>query len=74
MTVLKDVHGFRHFDTALAQTNRVRTEGLDNLIEAAREAGASRIVAQSYGGWPVERVGGRIKTEQRRSIVARQAP
>ena len=63
VTVLREVRNFRHFDTALAQTNQVRTQGLDNLIEAAREAGASRFLAQSYGGWPVERVGDRIKTE-----------
>jgi 2-alkyl-3-oxoalkanoate reductase len=31
----------------LARTNRVRTEGTANLIAAAREAGAKRIVAQS---------------------------
>jgi nucleoside-diphosphate-sugar epimerase len=31
----------------LVATNRVRTEGTANLLDAAREAGASRVVAQS---------------------------
>jgi nucleoside-diphosphate-sugar epimerase len=44
-------------------TNRLRTEGTRNLIEAARAAGASRIVAQSvaFGYAPV---GGWVKDEE----------
>ena len=34
------------------RTNRLRTEGTDHLLEAARAAGASRFVAQSFAGWP----------------------
>jgi nucleoside-diphosphate-sugar epimerase len=55
---------FRHFAESFAQTNRLRTEGTDNLLAAAKEAGVRRFVAQSYAGWPHARVGGPIKTEE----------
>jgi 2-alkyl-3-oxoalkanoate reductase len=44
-------------------TNRLRSEGTDNLIEAARAAGARRLLAQSFGGWPFAREGGPVKDE-----------
>jgi nucleoside-diphosphate-sugar epimerase len=53
----------RNFDKLFAVTNRLRTEGTDNLIAAARAAGARRLVWQSYAGWPYARDGGPIKTE-----------
>jgi 2-alkyl-3-oxoalkanoate reductase len=43
-------------------TNRLRTEGTDNLLEAAGEVGA-RVVAQSFAGWPFKREGGPVKDE-----------
>ena len=46
-----------------AETNRLRTEGTDHLIAAARAAGARRLVWQSYAGWPYARQGGPVKTE-----------
>lgn len=54
----------RKFDKEFASTNRLRTEGTDNLLAAAREAGARRFVAQSFAGWPYAREGGPIKTEE----------
>jgi hypothetical protein len=33
--------------TGVALANRLRTEGTDHLLEAARAAGARRIIAQS---------------------------
>jgi nucleoside-diphosphate-sugar epimerase len=45
-------------------TNRLRTEGTDNLLAAARAVGARRFVAQSFGGWPYAREGGPVKTEE----------
>src|SRR4029453_13224674 len=39
---------FKHFDRPFAQTNRLRTDGADALLAAAREAGGRRFVAQSY--------------------------
>jgi nucleoside-diphosphate-sugar epimerase len=53
----------RHFDRDFAPTNRLRTEGPDHLLAAARAAGARRFVAQSYSGWPYARSGGPVKTE-----------
>ncbi len=63
MTALANASDLRHFDRVFAQTNRLRTEGLDHLLAAAREAGSRRVVAQSYCGWPFARVGGPVKTE-----------
>jgi len=54
----------RKFDREFALTNRLRTEGTDNLLAAARAAGVRRVVAQSYGAWPYARQGGSVKTEQ----------
>lgn len=54
----------RRLDTAFATTNRLRTEGTDNLLAAATDAGTRRFVAQSFAGWPYAREGGRIKTEE----------
>jgi nucleoside-diphosphate-sugar epimerase len=55
---------FRRFDQNFATTNLLRTKGLDYLLEAAVAAGARRFIAQSYAGWPAERTGGPVKTEQ----------
>lgn len=51
------------FDRHFAMTNRLRTQGTDNLLAAARDAGIRRFIAQSFAGWPYARVGGRVKTE-----------
>jgi 2-alkyl-3-oxoalkanoate reductase len=53
----------RNPDRGFAATNRLRTEGTDILLAAARAAGARRFVAQSYAGWPLAREGGPIKDE-----------
>jgi nucleoside-diphosphate-sugar epimerase len=53
----------RKFDQEFAVTNRLRTEGIDHLLAAARAVGAKRLVAQSYTGWPNERTGRAVKTE-----------
>ena len=62
MTALSDID-LRKFEQSFALTNRLRTEGTDHLVTAAREAGVERIVAQSYGSWPYIRTGGPVKTE-----------
>jgi len=54
----------KHFDRDFAMTNRLRSEGLDNLLAAARAAGARRFVAQSFTGWPYAREGGPVKSEE----------
>jgi nucleoside-diphosphate-sugar epimerase len=62
MTDLADVTDLRHFDRAFATTNKLRTEGTDFLLAAAREAGVKRFIAQSFCGWTYGR-GEQIKTE-----------
>jgi 2-alkyl-3-oxoalkanoate reductase len=54
----------RSIDKQFAETNRLRTEGLDHLLAAAKAAGARRFIAQSYAGWPYKRVGGPVKSEE----------
>ncbi|HVD02982.1 MAG TPA: NAD(P)-dependent oxidoreductase [Candidatus Dormibacteraeota bacterium] len=53
----------RKLDKTFAQTNRLRTEGTDALLAVAREAGVSRIVAQSFAPYRYAREGGMVKTE-----------
>lgn len=64
MTALAGLRNFRRFDQEFAMTNRLRTEGTEHLLAGAREAGTARFVAQSYTGWPNERRGGRVKSEE----------
>src|SRR5919106_1379290 len=57
-TALSNLRDFKHFDRSFAQTNRLRTEGTDALLAAARQAGVRRFVAQSFAGARHERTGG----------------
>ena len=62
-TALANVSDLKHFDRTFAQTNRLRTEGTDALLAAAREAGVHRFVAQSYAPARYAREGGPVKSE-----------
>jgi 2-alkyl-3-oxoalkanoate reductase len=62
LTALTGSSDLKKFDETFAETNVLRTTGLDHLLAAAREAGVDRFVAQSYTGWPNPRSGG-VKTE-----------
>ncbi len=53
----------RKFDEDFELTNRLRTEGTDHLLAAARASRVRRFLAQSYAGWPFAREGGAVKTE-----------
>jgi nucleoside-diphosphate-sugar epimerase len=64
MTGLLDVLDVRNFDRAFAVTNRLRSQGTDHLLEAARVAGARRLVAQSFGNWNFGPAGTRVQTER----------
>jgi nucleoside-diphosphate-sugar epimerase len=66
MTALASAKSYKQFDKEFALTNRLRTEGIDNLLAAAHVADVRRLVAQSYGNWNYERRGGSPKTEQDR--------
>ena len=81
MTALAVMGSPRRFDQVFAQTNRLRTEGLDHLLAAAKATGVRKVIAQSYIGWNNRREGGAVKTEadgldpdpapaQRRSLAA----
>jgi 2-alkyl-3-oxoalkanoate reductase len=62
-TALANLRDFKHFDRSFAQTNRLRTEGTDALLAAAREAGVRPFVAQSYASARYARAGGPVKVE-----------
>src|SRR5215207_631920 len=62
-TALADIRLSRNFDRTFAQTNRLRTEGTDALLAAAREANVRRFVAQSFASYRYAREGGPVKTE-----------
>jgi nucleoside-diphosphate-sugar epimerase len=54
----------KKLDRGFVQTNRLRTEGIDHLLAAARAVDARRFVAQSFAAWPWARIGGPVKTEE----------
>jgi nucleoside-diphosphate-sugar epimerase len=63
-TALTGLGNLRNLDEAFAETNRLRTEGTDNLLAAAREVGVGRFVAQSFAGWPYAKEGSLVKDEE----------
>jgi nucleoside-diphosphate-sugar epimerase len=64
LTAIPDSPNMRHLDREFELTNRLRTEGTDHLLAAARAVGAKRFVAQSFAGWPFARDGGAVKSEE----------
>ena len=62
-TALADVKFSSNLDRTFAQTNRLRTEGTDALVDAVRAAGVRRFVAQSFASFRYAREGGPVKTE-----------
>lgn len=62
-TALAAARFSRNLDRSFAPTNRLRTEGTDALLAAAREAGVRRFVAQSFASARYAREGGPVKTE-----------
>ncbi|MCD6021414.1 MAG: NAD-dependent epimerase/dehydratase [Actinomycetia bacterium] len=63
-TALTGVFNLKHFSRTFEQTNRLRTVGTDNLVAAARAAGARRVVAQGFAGWPYASDGSALRTEE----------
>jgi nucleoside-diphosphate-sugar epimerase len=63
-TAIANARFGRSLDRTFAQTNRLRTEGTDALLAAARAAGVSRFVAQSFAPYRYVREGGPVKSEQ----------
>jgi nucleoside-diphosphate-sugar epimerase len=63
-TALADVKFSRDMDKVTAGTSELRTKGTDALLEAAREAGVRRFVAQSVASFSrYAREGGPVKSE-----------
>jgi 2-alkyl-3-oxoalkanoate reductase len=62
-TALAEARFSRSLDRTFAPTNRLRTEGTDALLAAAREARVHRFVAQSFAAYRYAREGGPVKTE-----------
>jgi nucleoside-diphosphate-sugar epimerase len=62
-TALANARLSRNFDRTFAQTVRLRGEGTDNLLAAARQAGVRRFIAQSFASMRNARTGGMVKSE-----------
>ena len=52
LTAIPQQLDMRNPDRSFALTNRLRTEGTDHLLSAARAANVERFVAHSCAGWP----------------------
>lgn len=63
LTALSGEFDTRHIDRFFAVTNRLRTDGTDNLLAAGRAVGARRFVAQSFAGWRIAHTDGLVKSE-----------
>lgn len=63
LTALTGVKNYMKFDQEFALTNRLRTEGTDNLLAGAQTAGTRQFIAQSYGNWNYARTGAGLKAE-----------
>jgi nucleoside-diphosphate-sugar epimerase len=68
MTALSESHAgkpnLRRADRFFATTNRLRSEGIDNLLAAAEATGVSHVVAQGHASMNGIRQGGWVKTEE----------
>jgi nucleoside-diphosphate-sugar epimerase len=64
LTALSGSLDLRNLDRTFATTNRLRTEGTDHLLSAARAAGVRRFLAQSFAAWSYARSGDAVKDEE----------
>jgi nucleoside-diphosphate-sugar epimerase len=63
LTAIPQEFDIRRFREQFHLTARLRTEGMDQLLDAAKALGVRRFIAQSYAGWPYGRSGAGLKTE-----------
>lgn len=63
LTAIPSRLDMRHFERDFVETNRLRTEGTDHLLAAARAVGARRFVAQSFAPLVFARTGAPVKSE-----------
>jgi 2-alkyl-3-oxoalkanoate reductase len=64
LTAIPQVIDLAHYERDFELTNRLRTEGTDNLIAAAKKGNVKRFVAQGFAGSSYERTGSAVKTEE----------
>jgi nucleoside-diphosphate-sugar epimerase len=64
LTAIPAALNLRHLDRDFALTNRLRIQGTDYLLAAARAAGVQRFVAQSNAAFLYGRTGGPVKNEE----------
>jgi nucleoside-diphosphate-sugar epimerase len=64
LTAIPSRFNMRRFEQAFDPTNRLRRDGTDHLVAAARAAGARRLVAQSFAGWPYARDRDSLRVEE----------
>lgn len=64
LTAIPQVIDLAHYDRTFAMTNRLRTEGTDNLIAAAKKVDVRRFIAQGFAGSTYARTGSGVKTEE----------
>jgi 2-alkyl-3-oxoalkanoate reductase len=65
-TALSGMRFGRSLDKTFGPTNRLRTEGTDIVLEAARAEGVPRFIAQSFASYRYAREGAWVKTEDDR--------
>jgi nucleoside-diphosphate-sugar epimerase len=63
LTAIPEAVDMRHFERDFALTNRLRTEGTDNLLSAGQAVGVRRFVAQSHIA-AYARTGAAVKSEE----------
>jgi 2-alkyl-3-oxoalkanoate reductase len=63
MTALSEMGRLRNVDQEFAATSALRTRGTDNLLAAAKEVGARRVVAQGHN-FIYARTGSMVKSEE----------
>jgi len=64
LTAIPQVIDLAHYDRDFTVTNRLRIEGTDNLIAAAKKRNVEKFVAQGFAGSTYARRGSGVKTEE----------
>lgn len=71
VTALAKMGNLKNFDKEFALTNRLRTEGTDNLLAAARAVGARRWIVQAIRAGPTSVRAGASRLKATRLTLAR---
>lgn len=63
LTAIPERLDLRKYDQQMEPTARLRSEGVDNLIAAAKRAGVRRFISESFAGLTYPHTGDRVKAE-----------